>query len=348
MPEPERELRLELVSDPVFAEAPADGERDYVGLIEAAYDLSGSDAAWLGRLVRAAHPIMNRGFGVAGFLWDLSHEGRLRVAHPTYMGCSPMLHAGLTDSGAKLTERQAHALYLRGRPTKLLSTEAELRYPRAHTAFKAHVDPAGFTYMSCANPTLAGCMLLVPNAVPHLGRPLDHIARHVTAALRLRSSLGDTLESADAILDERGELVHAAKEVSGRTERGSFVRAARRVLDSKRVRRSRPEEAVELWRALVLGRWSLVDHVDTDGKRFLLARKNPLGVHEPAALSEGERRAAVLFALLGSVKLVAYELGLSSSTISGELKSACKKLGCRDRAELRALLEPSAKSGRDA
>jgi DNA-binding CsgD family transcriptional regulator len=342
---PDRELRLELISEPVFEEPPREQHRDYIGLIEATYDLSGCEGVWLGRLVRAAHPVLNRGFGVAGFLWDLSHDGELRIAHPTYVGCSPLLHDGLSDSGARLTEAQAHTLYLRGRPCKLLGADARVRYPRAHAAYRAHVDPPGFTYISCADVTLRGCTLLVPNesgspAVPHLGRALDHIARHVTSGLRLKRALVASLESSDAILDEKGKLLHAASEVSGRRERGSFVTAARRMLDSRRLRRARPTEAVELWRALVLGRWSLVDHLDSDGKRFLVARRNPIGVHEPSALSEGERRSSVLFALLGSVKLVAYELGLAPSTISGELKSACRKLGCRNRAELAALLQP--------
>jgi DNA-binding CsgD family transcriptional regulator len=345
MPRAERELRLELVSQPVFEEPPPEQERDYVGLIEATYDLSGSEGAWLGRVVRAAYPVLNRGLGVAGFLWDLSHDGELRVASPTYVGCSPLVHAGLSDSGARLTQTQAHALYLRGRPCKLMGEDARIRYPRAHAAYQAHVDLAGFIYMSCADVTLRGCMVLAPNTrgTPgvHLGRALDHVARHVTSGLRLKRTLVESIDSADAILDDKGTLVHATSEVSGRRERGSFVTAARRMLDSRRVRRSHPSQAVELWRALVLGRWSLVDHLDSDGKRFLIARRNPVGAHEPASLSEGERRASLLFALLGSVKLVAYELGLSPSTISGELKSACRKLGCRNRAELAALLQPT-------
>jgi DNA-binding CsgD family transcriptional regulator len=257
-----------------------------------------------------------------------------------------MLHAGLTDSGARLTEEQARALYLRGRPCKLLSPEATVRYPRAYAAYQARFDNEGFTYMSCANLTSTGCTLLVPNAeaspASHWGRSLDRIARHIASGLRLRRALVEPIDSADAILGADGKLLHTAPVASGRRERGSFVTAARRMLDSRKARRSRPADAVELWRALVLGTWSLVDHADSDGKRFLVARRNPIGVHEPAALSEGERRAAALFALLGTVKLVAYELGLAPSTVSGELKSACRKLGCRNRAELAGLLNREA------
>jgi DNA-binding NarL/FixJ family response regulator len=51
-------------------------------------------------------------------------------------------------------------------------------------------------------------------------------------------------------------------------------------------------------------------------------------------LTDGERCAAALYALVGSVKLVAYELGLAQSTISQQLTAASRKLGCRDRFEL--------------
>ncbi len=342
---PDRNLLLRLVSEPVFESPPARLERDYVAMIEASYDLSCDEPEWLRRLVRTAFPLLNQGSGVAAFFWDLSHVGELRIAHPVYAGCSPALHAGLTDSGARLTEQQAQALYLRGRPYKLVSREARVRYSRAQAAYEARFDAAGFTAVSCAELARTGCVLLVPNgatsgAAPQLGRAIDHVARHVASGLRLRRALAEPLDSADAILDGDGHLVHVAPPASGRRERGSLVGAARRLHDSRKARRSRPTEAVELWRALVLGRWSLVDHLDSDGKRFLVARRNPIGVHEPAALSEGERRAALLFSLIGSVKLVAYELGLTPSTISGELRSACVKLGCRNRAELAGLLLP--------
>lgn len=102
---------------------------------------------------------------------------------------------------------------------------------------------------------------------------------------------------------------------------------------------------MELWRALILGRWSLVDHRDSDGKRFLLARRNEPGVVGLTALNASERRTAAMFSMLGSVKLVAYELGLAPSTVSEELKSAARKLGCGNRAELAGLLQPEVLGG---
>jgi DNA-binding CsgD family transcriptional regulator len=350
MASPDRELEHELLSEPVFEDAPPQAARDYVSLIEAAYDLSGSDAEWLRGLVRSAFPMLNRGFGVVGFFWDLSQEGKLRVSHPALVGCPPAMYDALLNSGRRLTLAEARLLYMQGKPCRVLGLDGALRqYPRAYAAYRAHIDAPGFNYMTAANLSHTGCLLMAPRsssatAVPTLGPALDQVARHVATGLRLRRTLGGSeasslMDSADAVLDSEGRLLHAAPGASGRRERGSFVSAARRMLESRGARRARPEQAVELWRALVLGRWSLVDHVDRDGKRFLLARRNAPGAHEPAALSEQEQRVLAVFSLLGSIKLVAYELGLSPSTISLELKSVCRKLGCRDRAELAGLVQ---------
>jgi hypothetical protein len=74
-------------------------------------------------------------------------------------------------------------------------------------------------------------------------------------------------------------------------------------------------EAVEIWRGLVAGLWSLVDHIDTDGRRYLVAHRNDPTTPDPRALTERERQ-VVAYADLGqSNKLIAYQLGLSVSTV---------------------------------
>ena len=98
-----------------------------------------------------------------------------------------------------------------------------------------------------------------------------------------------------------------------------------------------PEEALSLWDALVDGRWSLVDHVDTDGRRFVVARRNPPGTDLRALGLRG--RAAVAMAVQGrSNKEIGFELGLDASTVAGHLRSAQAKLGVGSRRELIALL----------
>jgi DNA-binding NarL/FixJ family response regulator len=75
--------------------------------------------------------------------------------------------------------------------------------------------------------------------------------------------------------------------------------------------RSQPKEAVAIGRALADGRWSLVDHFDHEGRRYLIARPSEPDARAWAKLTERER-VAVAFASMGHAnELIAYELGLA-------------------------------------
>ena len=95
-----------------------------------------------------------------------------------------------------------------------------------------------------------------------------------------------------------------------------------------------PTAAIEAWKALVAGRWSLVDHVDSDGKRFLVARKNDPDHAGPTGLSRRERQILAARARGFSLKLIAYDLGLSIAGVSRGLQSGMAKLGVRHEGEL--------------
>jgi DNA-binding NarL/FixJ family response regulator len=101
-----------------------------------------------------------------------------------------------------------------------------------------------------------------------------------------------------------------------------------------RLRRADPDEALQLWRGLVDGTWSLVEHLESDGKRYLLARRNQPGAGEPTALTRSER-AVLGFAAMGHQnKYIAYLLGLSASAVTSHLRSAQRKLGLSSRGDL--------------
>ena len=87
-----------------------------------------------------------------------------------------------------------------------------------------------------------------------------------------------------------------------------------------------------MWQALVAGRWTLIDRVERDGRRLFIARKNDPSVEKHHVLTTRERQ-IVGYAVLGhSNKLIAYELGISASTVAGYLASAANKLGLGSRA----------------
>jgi DNA-binding CsgD family transcriptional regulator len=78
----------------------------------------------------------------------------------------------------------------------------------------------------------------------------------------------------------------------------------------------------------------VVDTCERDGKRYVVATRNDVRLPRPDTLSPRERE-ALGFALIGvSNKLIAYELGISASTVGVLLHRAAQKLGCHIRAEL--------------
>lgn len=118
------------------------------------------------------------------------------------------------------------------------------------------------------------------------------------------------------------------------------------MLTAKRVDRSRgrlrkdaPDEALELWRGLCDGTWSLVDHFDSDGRRYMVARQNEPAVAADRALTPREQQVVAFVAMGHADKLVAYELGLAESTVQSHLSSAMRKMCIPNRTELiRAVL----------
>jgi DNA-binding CsgD family transcriptional regulator len=113
------------------------------------------------------------------------------------------------------------------------------------------------------------------------------------------------------------------------------LRQAVRDIDRARCRRLRadPTRALELWRGLCAGRWSLVDHFDSDGRRYVLARHNDLseGSSKPLPLRQ---RQVLFYASLGlSNKEIAYALGVAVSSVGTHLRRALGSLGVTSRAE---------------
>jgi DNA-binding NarL/FixJ family response regulator len=106
---------------------------------------------------------------------------------------------------------------------------------------------------------------------------------------------------------------------------------------SARINRSDPGEAIRLWQWLAAGRRSLVDSFDSDGRRYLVAHRNDPDLAAPNALTLSERQIAGYAAMGHANKLIAYELGLSESTVATHLGSAVIKLGVRSRADLARL-----------
>jgi len=167
------------------------------------------------------------------------------------------------------------------------------------------------------------------------------VAVHVAAALRLRRAAARKEPSDgaadEAVLDPSGRLRDATGEAAHPGAREALRRAVA-AADRARGRSRGDDDAIDLWTGLVSGRWSLLDRFERDGRRFVVARRNPPGYEDPRALTGRERDVAASVARGRTLAFIAYELGLSRSTVAAHLARAMHKLGVTTRADLAELV----------
>jgi DNA-binding CsgD family transcriptional regulator len=106
----------------------------------------------------------------------------------------------------------------------------------------------------------------------------------------------------------------------------------------ERVRRrlpgSDPRESIKDWKSIISKRWTLLEHFDSDSKRFTLAVNNRPLPPSIDLLSEREREVVLQAAGDRTNKEIAHDLGLSASTVRVLLMRAAAKVGARSRGEL--------------
>jgi DNA-binding CsgD family transcriptional regulator len=314
----------------------------WLDLIDAAYRIDGGDDAWLASVMDAAMPMMSRNLGVVGVLYDASRPGEFRCEHFAIAGmvvdgvtaelCRQLLEPG--PEGAPFVQE------LFGRvQCGLVSQTFSKCFPKLlpHTTTNGAPDMVA---INSTDPTLEGCILTanVPDHSPIA--PAVHLfwsrlSAHLAAAYRLRRRLrrqhGTPLEQAEAILTPDARVEHATESTTNGDVRELLSETVR---DQERLRSKHHREdprAVGEWKALVDARWSLVDHVDNDGKRMIAAQRNEPVSPGTVGLSQREEQVLGYAALGHSNKLIAYELGLAHSTVRVLLARASAKLGARGR-----------------
>jgi DNA-binding CsgD family transcriptional regulator len=180
---------------------------------------------------------------------------------------------------------------------------------------------------------LCGVSLLLPSQRASIARKarvsLARLSAHVAAAYRLRArGTGD----GEAVLSPRGAVLHAEGGAKDRRAREHLRDAALAVARARGARD--PEAGLAMWRAMVDGRWTLVERFESDGKRFFVAKPNAPASLRHHALSARERGVLERAALGGTLSLVAYELGIPESTVHVVLARAMKKIGLGSREQL--------------
>ena len=172
-------------------------------------------------------------------------------------------------------------------------------------------------------------------------------AAHIAASYRLRRAIDGLVMDTHALAGDNGavfttdgRMAHAEGDAANGDHR-ERLREAIATIDKVRARRGRRDAAddLDLWPALVEGRWSLVDTFESDGRRFIVARHNTSEPQDPRALSPDARRVAALLARGLANKEIGYELGLSPSRVAGIVADVMRSLGASTRLEVIARRE---------
>jgi DNA-binding CsgD family transcriptional regulator len=315
---------------------------DPVSILEAAYQLSGDERSWLGRFVETAAPFLDEGRGVHAWTFDASRTGVVDIRNEVDAGVDERVLAALFRVEFSDPLRlQLHRMFQRGAACTLRGAAKRLKGQMPY--FSGALDDLGLTDVRIVNavdPTHLGCFLVAPSRKRSgfHGRESQtwrRIASHLATAFRVRRRLSEASRgphveqetTVDAVLRPSGEVELAEGPAQGADARMALSRAAI-AMDRARgsLRRQDPDEAVATWQALVAGRWSLVDHFDADGRRFVLAHSNPAAVPDVRGLTLRERQVLAYAEVGHSNKLIAYELGLSPSTVAEHLSRARLKL----------------------
>jgi DNA-binding CsgD family transcriptional regulator len=156
------------------------------------------------------------------------------------------------------------------------------------------------------------------------------IGVHLATGERLRRTLEAQPSPAEAILTPSGRVEHAVGDAKASAALQS-LRTRTLAVDRARGRQRRadPDAALEAWRGLVAGRWSLVDRFESDGRRYVVAHRNEPVPARLLALTLRERQVVAHRVAGHSSKVAAYALGVSPAAVSGALRSAMLKLGVR-------------------
>ena len=311
-----------------------------VSLIEAAYRLDVPTEQWLeGVAATAAAALESK--GAMAFRYDASPGNWVHAGTMALHGLPPEFARDFFNQPDMPPE--AVAALVRLFMTLRMGSVKDFMDAHGLARFAGVLEQYGVTDMVGVNgldPSGRGVMLTIVDRHRERSARTEHVwhrlAAHISAGNRLRanlenlaSSFDDAARRAEAVLSPSGKVEHATGEAEPRSAREALRDALVRI-DASRSERDDARRSVDLWRGLVAGRWSLVEHFERDGKRYYLAHKNDPELTPDRALTERERQVLGYAELGHSNKLIAYELGLSSSTVSTLLGKARGKLRIPD------------------
>ncbi|AKU95279.1 hypothetical protein AKJ09_01943 [Labilithrix luteola] len=332
-----------------------------IDVVEAAYRLDGTEQEWLDQLLAVARPDVDTGCGVYAFTGGESVPNL--PASPVFVQHD--LDAGFAERLMELNVTAPQAVNDVVR-TRLVSCGGLEQFFGPSSVVVAHfrqlMQPIGVVdgFSMFVQDAQGGSLTMSSPArdvlapAPRVRGIWQRAGLHVVAALRLRRKLAARSPSStpptsarEALLEPSGRIAHAGTELAAdRPAREALMDAVHAMERARGTDvRSSPDRALRLWRGLVAGEWSLVDHWEQGGRRYIAAYQNRPTTLDPRALTSNER-AVLEYVVLGATnKEIVYALGLAEGTVSTCVTQILRKLRVRKRVDL-AALSPAARAER--
>jgi DNA-binding NarL/FixJ family response regulator len=309
---------------------------DYVSIVEACYRRVEPNEDWCGALLDVAEPALGFEHGL-GFMLTRETDGQV----------TPELHEvrrlpdSMRDAAAKVPLLDVRAYRTMWYPRNLVVFMSTLspRLPPPTRKLLTYYPQSLVDVLGIIGHPAPGLAFVLCTPVSsrrildsRLRDVLHRVRIHVESSLRLRFSPASI---AVAVLTPEGRLehlepcAHALHREEGLPHHVKAIENARLACV-----RSNPHDALLGWNALVDGRWSAVEHEDTDGKRSYLVFENTPQDRRYRALSAKEDAVLHQFAKGLTGKHVAYVLGISETAVSDCLAKAAIRLGFRNKVDM--------------
>lgn len=314
-----------------------------ISALESAYDLALEETNWLASVSEQLRPALPQGGVFYASKYSIGADRQLLVDGVV---ANPRLRSASSQIADELKHLSSPSPYLQNRG--FAGNWSEVMPADFMTLVREGLVKSG----TKACRTTDFCGLLVPegngkgvqfgtvveqrrSVSPRTRRAWLAVAEHLQAALKLRRALSDSRIEVGAILDPGGRVVEAGVEWSRSKKSHEVLRSSLICLDTARRRAHRcdPQYALELWQATLAGGWSMVDWIDSDGKRLLLVVRPGTVASDPRQLTKREREVLDLARDGKGGQETARLLGITPSATSMCLRRALRKLGLASASE---------------
>lgn len=301
-------------------------------ITDAAYDFKSDLASWADGVHAALGPALDLGQGTLVALVLLPEQG-LSIQHLASRGGASKIHHAIVRLSAFLAPTKLRESFFNGRFLGSSSghyAESEVERMQQRSRGLGSRDAAGF----CVNDGVDHGLMVVSPTRDTLSLPqqasaiVRRLAQHISTGLRLQRVIsGVALDdpAIEAIFDEAGR----PQQTLGMARLHDGLERLREAV----LLRARAPVSIEEtpWEAVIAGRWSLVDRFDSDGRRFIVAYRNPPGMLDPRRLTPREEGVTTLAAVGRSNKEIGFDLSISESTVATLLTTSLAKLGLASR-----------------